>query len=148
MVVKVVRRNDYDEFLPDENEQMFHEAIPGTLDRPGVTYVDRSIEPNRTEVVEREHAGQSIYFVVGLIETILALRLAFRFLNGSLANGFVQAIYLLSYPLVQPFAGIFNMPINDPTGRLEVATVFAMVMYVVIGGLLIQLMRAVRGKRI
>lgn len=147
MVVKVVRRNDYDEYRPDEHEQQFHEAIPGTMDR-NITYVDRSVEPDRPVAVERDHAGQSIYFVVGLIETILALRLAFRLLNGSLANGFVQAVYLLSYPLVRPFAGMFNLAINDPTGRLELATVFAMVLYAVIGWLLIQLVRAIQGNRI
>jgi hypothetical protein len=142
-MVKVVRKGDYDVY---QEEDEFHEAIPAS--RPALyrdTYVG---EVERPAVIERDHAGQSVYLILGLVETILALRLLLKVLGASLASSFVQAVYLVSYPLVRPFAGIFNLPFNVPTDRLELATVFAMVLYALIGYLGIMLVRAIRGREV
>src|SRR5689334_10819537 len=49
---------------------------------------------------------QSIYFIFGILEALLAIRLAFRLLGANPQNGFVDFIYGITAPFVQPFVGI------------------------------------------
>jgi hypothetical protein len=43
---------------------------------------------------------------------------------------------------------MFNLPFNVPTASLEIATVFAMVLYAVIAYLVVLLIRAIRGRAV
>ena len=49
-----------------------------------------------------------IYVIGGLIETLIALRFAFRLLGANPVNGFVELVYNWSTPFVAPFSGIFG----------------------------------------
>ncbi|KPV52611.1 hypothetical protein SE17_14465 [Kouleothrix aurantiaca] len=53
---------------------------------------------------------QIVYFVVGVINVLLALRFVFLALGASEASSFIRLVYGLSQPFVMPFLGIFGEP--------------------------------------
>ena len=78
-----------------------------------------------------------ISIIFGIIMTTLVLRLVFRLLGANPDASFVSWIYSFTAPLVAPFFGIFNEnTLNLATGHLEVATIVALLVYGLIGGVL------------
>lgn len=75
----------------------------------------------------------SLFF--SIILGIVALRFLFRLLGANPANGIVSWIYDASQPLVSPFFGIFNRDINVLTGRFELETLLALVVYGIIASI-------------
>ncbi len=71
------------------------------------------------------------YFILSVLEVILALRLIFRLLGANEDNGFITFLYSLSHVFVGPFNGIFN---DQALGRsvFEISTVVAMLVYALI----------------
>jgi|SRR5450432_1036355 hypothetical protein len=71
------------------------------------------------------------YFILGVLEVILFLRLLFRLLGANTDNGFITFLYSLSHIFVGPFNGIFN---DQALGRsvFEVSTIIAMLVYALI----------------
>ena len=67
-----------------------------------------------------------------IIISIVALRFVFRLLGANGDNGIVSWIYAASHPLVAPFFGIFNHDVNVLTGRFELETLLALVVYGII----------------
>ena len=68
------------------------------------------------------------YFVLGVLEVILLLRLLLRLLGANEVSGFVMFLYNLSHIFVAPFNGIFN---DQALGRsvFETSTLIAMIVY-------------------
>ena len=75
---------------------------------------------------------QAIWFVVGIFEALLALRLVLLFSGANPAADFTQLIFGLTRPLVFVFLGIFP---NLTSGAFEIepASLVAMVVYFLIG---------------
>ncbi|HEV8574827.1 MAG TPA: hypothetical protein VGR43_08980 [Dehalococcoidia bacterium] len=71
------------------------------------------------------------------VETFIGLRLAFLLGEANAANGFVNFIYDVSDPLVEPFQGIFTNDGLSGGGIFEPASVIAMAVYFVAAALLI-----------
>src|SRR6266480_5224437 len=106
------------------------------------SYVDsmgNQIE-NRAEVFEDENLRRAnirywiariVYFVLGVLEIILLLRLIFRLLGANQSSDFVMFLYNLSRVFVAPFNGIFN---DQALGRsvFEISTLVAMLVYALI----------------
>jgi hypothetical protein len=95
---------------------------------------------NRSEVYEDENLRRAnirawiariVYFVLGVIEVILLLRLIFRLLGANESSDFVMFLYNLSHIFVGPFNGIFN---DQALGRsvFEISTLVAMIVYALI----------------
>lgn len=80
--------------------------------------------------------GGMVSLFFGLILSIVALRFLFRLLGANPSNSIVSWIYEASQPLVAPFFGIFNHDISLMTGRLELETLLALVVYGVIASLI------------
>jgi len=85
-------------------------------------------------------AGSIINVVFGFILAILALRLALRLLGANAENGIVGFIYSTSQPLIRPFAGIFDGQSELSSSGLEVATLIALLVYGLIGGVLVRVL--------
>ena len=84
---------------------------------------------------QRGFIGAGIVNVVfGIILTLLALRLAFRLLGANPLNSFASFVYEFTQPLVAPFYGLFSIQTPLETARLELATIIALVVYALIGG--------------
>lgn len=91
--------------------------------------------------------GTIVSLLAGLLLTILALRLVFRLLGANPANGLVDWVYSASRPFVEPFYGIFSNDITVTTGRFEIETLIALIVYGVIASLIIRLVLVPRRHR-
>jgi hypothetical protein len=95
-------------------------------------------------VLEREYyypeilVSRIINTIIGIAETLLAIRFILKLLGASPASQFIAWFYDLTSRLVGPFAGAF--PSFSLAGfEIETATILAMIAYVIIGWLLIRL---------
>ncbi len=85
-----------------------------------------------------------IYYILGVIEVLLAFRLLFLLLGANPANGFVAWLYSLTSALVAPFRGIFGTFVTrDAISRyvFDPASIIAMIVYTVIAVGLVRLAR-------
>jgi uncharacterized protein YggT (Ycf19 family) len=91
------------------------------------------VEPApRAPVVTRAHRGATIvWFVLGIVEALLIIRVVLKALGANPAAGFSQLIYSVSAPLVLPFQGIFPTPATSRS-VLELSALVAIVVYVLI----------------
>lgn len=118
------------------------------------SYVDPS--GNRVESTEEvyEDKNQSrantrywittvTYFILGVLEVILFLRLLFRLLGANTTNSFITFLYNLSHIFVGPFNGIFNDQTLGSAGVFEVSTIIAMLVYALIAWGIVSLGRVV-----
>ena len=98
---------------------------------------------NREEVFEDKNQQRAntrywirnvTYFILGVIEVILALRFIFRLLGANASSGFIQFLYSLSALFVGPFNGIFNDQGlgQTQTHVFETSTIVAMLVYALI----------------
>jgi hypothetical protein len=77
-----------------------------------------------------------IYLLFGIVETLIGLRIALRFIGANPDNPFVAAIYNWSAPFVAPFAGIFNQSATVSGPGVSTVSVFdwtALIAFIVIG---------------
>src|ERR1700682_3681394 len=59
-----------------------------------------------------DRAIQAIWWIVGFVDVILAIRFILKLLGGSTVSGFVTFMYDVTQPLVAPFHGIFNTTVQ------------------------------------
>lgn len=89
-------------------------------------------------VTRQEHtpgvviAQRIVWFIVGVVSAIIALRFILLLLGANQGAGFTDFIYTLSAPLVAPFVGIFGEPVYG-TSVVEISSVLAIVVYLLIG---------------
>lgn len=74
-----------------------------------------------------------VNFFVGLAAVILGLRIFFRLFNANSSNDFVSWIYQTSDTLMAPFRGIFPPATLENGIVLDVSAIFAVIMYLVFG---------------
>lgn len=74
-------------------------------------------------------AARIVWFIAGIIITLLALRFLFVLLGANQGNGFVSLIYTLSYPFAAPFFGIFSDRTTYGIARLETSTLVGIAIY-------------------
>lgn len=79
---------------------------------------------NRTSSITRV-----VYWLLGILEALLAFRLVLKLLGASTSSSFVTFIYNASKIFVAPFAGIFK-PIE---AGFETSTLIAMLVYALVG---------------
>lgn len=73
--------------------------------------------------------------VFGLVEGVLGLRIILKLFNASPIAPFVNWIYSISQPLLAPFVGMFPSPFLRRGGVLEFSSLFALLVYAIIGNL-------------
>ncbi len=81
-----------------------------------------------------------VNFFVGIAVLILGIRVFFRLVNASAAASFVDWIYRTSDSLMAPFRGIFPPATLEGGVSLDVSAIFAAIMYLVFGAVLIGLL--------
>jgi hypothetical protein len=83
-------------------------------------------------------ATQIVWYVLGVIETILGLRFILRLIGANASAGFVDAVYTLSRPLVEPFQNIVrNASVSGSV--FDWNTLIAMVVYWLIAWAIVRL---------
>jgi hypothetical protein len=73
-------------------------------------------------------ATQVIWYILGLLEALLAFRFVLRLLNANPSAGFTSFIYSVSYPFASPFLNVFHVTRVEGS-ILEWTTLLAMLVY-------------------
>ncbi len=86
---------------------------------------------------------QIVWYIVGVIEVLLAFRIVLKALGANPLSGFTRLIYALSDPLALPFAGIFRITVAEGS-VFEWSTFIAGLVYLLAGYGIVQLMQLVK----
>jgi hypothetical protein len=78
---------------------------------------------------------QLIYWVFGLIEGLIVIRLVLKALAANPSAGFAQFVYGITVPLVGPFVGLFSNPAYQ-NSVLELSSIVALIVYALAAWLL------------
>jgi len=112
---------------------------PATPVRP--VYAGQSSYYSRTTVAAYDpRAERVIWFVVGLIAGMIAIRFFMKLLGASMQADFVRFVYGVTGPLVGPFRGIFAST-GAGNNILEPESLIAIAIYLLIGWALVALIR-------
>ncbi|HEX9096115.1 MAG TPA: hypothetical protein VF990_08430 [Candidatus Dormibacteraeota bacterium] len=79
-----------------------------------------------------DRAVQVVWWIVGFVDVVLAIRFILKLLGGSTMSGFVTFMYNITQPLVAPFHGIFNTTVQGPS-IFEPESLVAIAIYSLIG---------------
>ena len=86
---------------------------------------------------------QIVWYILGVIETLLAFRIILKLFAANPYSGFTSLIYALSDPFALPFYGIFR--ITAVSGSvLEWTTLFAMIVYLILAYGLVELIKFIK----
>lgn len=88
-----------------------------------------------------------VYYVLGVLEILLAFRLVFKLLGANPDSGFVSFIYSLSQVFLVPFTTIFSSATTqgiETRAFLEPSTMIAMVVYALIAWGIVKLIIIIR----
>ena len=75
---------------------------------------------------------QIIWYILGLLEILLAFRFVLKLLAANSSAGFSNLIYTLSYPFAAPFLNVFKVS-KVESSIFEWTTLLAMSVYALIG---------------
>ena len=105
-----------------------------TVEQPTAgTSVETQTVSERTAVPGSVMAQRIVWYIVGFIVVLLALRLVLQLLGANQANAFVDLVYSLSGVFAAPFFGMFNYQPTYGESYFEVGTLVAMIVYTLIG---------------
>jgi hypothetical protein len=102
-----------------------------------------------TESVDNVEARRStanwitglVYFLFGLIEIAIALRILLKLLAANPNAGFSQFIYGVTGPFVAPFAGIIGQPAASNGSVFELSSVLALIIYLLLSWIVAKLLQ-------
>ena len=81
---------------------------------------------------------QAVWYILGVLEALLAFRFVLKLLGANPAAGFTDFIYTVTYPFVAPFLNVFR--ISRVEGSvLEWTTLLAMAVYWLVAWAIIRL---------
>lgn len=114
-----------------------------TTTQNGDTTVQRQTVAQHSHTSGLVLVQRVIWFIVGLINVIVAIRFVLLLLGANREAGFTDFIYSLSSPFVAPFVGIFGEPTY---GRVvfEVSSILAIVIYSLVAWGIVKLLTIAR----
>jgi len=98
--------------------------------------MDSSYNSPTTKIIYR--ITQVVWYLLGLIEALLAFRFVLKFLGANPAAVFTKFIYQITESLVYPFISVFNTS-KVQGSTFEWATLLAMFVYVLIAFAVVRL---------
>jgi hypothetical protein len=116
--------------------------------------VDRNVERHQNLNLEEKTRGIAaanqnsaiarviniVYFMFGILELLLAVRVILHLIGANAGNGFASFIDVLSAPFVGLFATLVQNPALTTTSVLEVTTIIAMLVWAIVAWLTGRLM--------
>ena len=102
-------------------------------------YQDKSVSRANTH----SWVTNVIYFLLSVLEVILALRFFFRLLGANQDNGLTLFLYSLSHVFVAPFHGIFHDQALGTGNVFELSTLIAILVFALIAWGLVALSRLI-----
>lgn len=103
----------------------------------------------KTQVSSGQYIEQFIYFVLGVVDVLLAFRFILKLTGASPSSSFVQFIYNLTRIFVMPFEGIFRRAVTEgieTSSVFEPSTIVALVVYAILAWGLVALSRMLSGE--
>lgn len=82
-----------------------------------------------------------VYFVFGVIEILIALRVLLKLIAANPDSGFTRFIYNVTGPFVAPFAGIVGEPATGGGSVFEISSVLAIVVYLLLSWGIVKLLQ-------
>lgn len=73
-----------------------------------------------------------VYFLFGLLEVLLGIRVLLQLLGANDSNAFASVIYGITNPFVALFATLFSNPSVGQGNLLELTTIAAMIAYAIL----------------
>ncbi|EHQ87631.1 YggT family protein [Desulfosporosinus youngiae] len=92
-------------------------------------------------------AKNIVYYILGVLEVLLAFRLVFKLLGANPQSPFVSFIYSVSQAFLAPFNGIFRAAVTkgiEAQSVLEPTTIIAMIVYAVLAWGIVKLIEISR----
>jgi uncharacterized protein YggT (Ycf19 family) len=108
------------------------------------------VRTSRTDIYRsggyNDRTVQIVWWVVGLIDTLIAIRFLLKMFGANTTSAFVSFMYALTDPMVAPFHGIFN---TAAAGRsvFEPESIVAIIIYTLIGWGIVSLIRLMARNR-
>jgi uncharacterized protein YggT (Ycf19 family) len=93
---------------------------------------DTSVATTSTKMSGSSTAARIVWFVAGVVLTLLAFRFVLILLGAVSSNPFAHFIYSVSYPFAAPFFGLFGYELRYGVSRLEISTLVAMAVYALV----------------
>lgn len=115
------------------NEEQQTAEVRETSAQRGDTHIERQTVSQETQVSSRTVAVRIIWFIVGFIVILLALRMGLMLLAANQGNAFVDMIYAISGVFAMPFYGIFNYQPVYGSSVFEISSLVAIAVYALIG---------------
>jgi YGGT family protein len=106
-------------------------AVPVQPIQPGWSY---RMDPGRERlpsVSPTYRASQILYLLLGIVETLIIIRVVLKLLAANSGVGFVRFAYGVSAPLMAPFQGIFPTPVSH-NSVLELSSLVAIAVYALV----------------
>jgi len=91
--------------------------------------------------------SQIVYFIFGIIEALILIRLVLRLLAANPNATFTSLMYQLSYPFVAPFQGVFPSPAASQGSVLELSSVLAIIVYALLAYFIVRLIELAQRRR-
>jgi cation transport ATPase len=89
-------------------------------------------DPEQQDTHSRNVATRVIWYIAGILLVLLAIRFVLTLLGANESNGFASFIYIVTFPFVAPFFGLFNYEIEYGVSRFEIFTLVAMAVYALV----------------
>ena len=109
---------------------------------------ERVVDPAADRAASVDWVNRLIWFIVGLMVALIAIRFILLATGANASAGFAQLIYNLTEWMVAPFAALFGAityPGAEQTAVFEPASLVAIVVYVLLGFLLTRLANLMLG---
>jgi hypothetical protein len=125
--------------MNEERDQQTTE-VRDTTEQQGNTNIRRQSVTTASKVDAGVIARRVIYYISGVIVTLLALRIVLLMLAANQGSAFVDFIYALSGFFAWPFYGVFNYTPTYGESVFEISSLVAIAVYSLIAFGLAKLM--------
>lgn len=78
---------------------------------------------------ERNVADRVVWYIAGVLITLLSIRFVLSLLGANRSNGFADFVYSVTYPFAAPFFGLFGYQVQYGVSRFEIETLVAIAVY-------------------
>jgi hypothetical protein len=153
--------------MDQENKNNEQEIIrTTTVSEPEVVRATTTVnEPARTSITYDEaakttttvkqsvwssNAVRIVYYLLGVLEALLGIRLILKLLGANPKSAFVTFIYNVTGIFLAPFEGIFRNAISsgiETKSVLEPGTIIAMLIYALIAWGIVKLIRIIKNRK-
>lgn len=86
---------------------------------------------------------QGIWYVLGVLETVIALRIFLKASGANPESGFVSFVYGLSQPLISPFSSMFRT-VTEGNFSFELSSFVAGIVYLLIATGIVELFQILK----